>query len=61
VGRIHDRMPMLVEPERYAAWLDPSRTDPEELTGLLVPASPGRLPVGRREVGGQVGGETSRA
>jgi putative SOS response-associated peptidase YedK len=43
VGRIHDRMPLLVEPERYAAWLDPSRNDPEELTGLLVPASPGRL------------------
>ena len=43
VGRIHDRMPMLVEPERYAAWLDPSRTDLDELTGLLVPASPGRL------------------
>jgi putative SOS response-associated peptidase YedK len=43
VGRIHDRMPMLVEPERYAAWLDPSQTDPDELKGLLVPASPGRL------------------
>jgi putative SOS response-associated peptidase YedK len=43
VGRIHDRMPLLVEPERYAAWLDPARTDPEELTGLLVPAAPGRL------------------
>ena len=43
VGRIHDRMPMLVEPERYAAWLDPSRTDPDELVPLLVPAAPGRL------------------
>jgi putative SOS response-associated peptidase YedK len=43
VGRIHDRMPMLVEPERYAAWLDPSSADPEELKGLLVPAAPGRL------------------
>ena len=43
VGRIHDRMPMLVEPERYGAWLDPSRNDPEELKALLVPAAPGRL------------------
>jgi putative SOS response-associated peptidase YedK len=43
VGRIHDRMPMLVEPGRYAAWLDPTLTDPDELTGLLVPAAPGRL------------------
>ena len=43
VGRIHDRMPLLVEPERRAAWLDPTRTDPDDLTGLLVPATPGRL------------------
>jgi putative SOS response-associated peptidase YedK len=43
VGRIHDRMPMLVEPERYAAWLDPTVSDVEELKGLLVPAAPGRL------------------
>ena len=26
VSRIHDRMPMLVEPERFAAWLDPALT-----------------------------------
>ncbi len=43
VGQIHDRMPLLVEEERYAAWLDPTRDDPGELRGLLVPAAPGRL------------------
>src|SRR3954469_13888668 len=43
LGRIHDRMPLLVEPERYAAWLDPESTDPEDLRKLLVPAAPGRL------------------
>jgi putative SOS response-associated peptidase YedK len=43
VGHIHDRMPMLVEPERYGAWLDPTVSDPEELKRLLVPAAPGRL------------------
>ena len=43
VGHIHDRMPLLVERERWQAWLDPGRSDPEELTGLLVPAAPGRL------------------
>ncbi len=43
VGHIHDRMPLLVEPERYAAWLDPGTSDVEQLTGLLVPAAPGRL------------------
>ena len=43
VGQIHDRMPLLVEPERYAAWLDPLSTDPDHLRSLLVPAAPGRL------------------
>ncbi len=43
VGHIHDRMPLLVEPERYAAWLDPEPADPDALRELLVPAAPGRL------------------
>jgi putative SOS response-associated peptidase YedK len=43
VGRIHDRMPMLVEPGRFAAWLDPSLTGPDEARSLLRPATPGRL------------------
>ena len=43
LGHIHDRMPLLVERERYAAWLDPARSDPDDLRGLLVPAAPGRL------------------
>jgi len=42
VGHIHDRMPLLVEPERYAAWLDPA-TPADDAKGLLVPAAPGRL------------------
>ena len=44
VGMIHDRMPLLVESDRWAQWLDPaydgSTGDPR---GLLVPAAPGRL------------------
>jgi len=43
LGRIHDRMPLFVEPARYGAWLDPAVDDPAELLGLLVPAAPGRL------------------
>ena len=43
LGRIHDRMPLLVEKQRYAEWLDPSSSDPESLARLLVPASPGLL------------------
>jgi putative SOS response-associated peptidase YedK len=43
VGRIHDRMPLLVEPDRYQQWLDPEVFEPEQLRRLLVPAAPGRL------------------
>ena len=44
VGRIHDRMPLLVEPERYAEWLDPDIDDTRATSPrLLVPAAPGRL------------------
>jgi len=43
LGRLHDRMPMLVEPENWARWLDPHVTDVEGLRELLVPATPGRL------------------
>jgi putative SOS response-associated peptidase YedK len=43
VGHIHDRMPLLVEPDRYDAWLDPAVSDVDELKKLLVPAAPGRL------------------
>jgi putative SOS response-associated peptidase YedK len=43
LGRIHDRMPLLVERERYGTWLDPQLDDPQALRELLVPAAPGLL------------------
>jgi putative SOS response-associated peptidase YedK len=43
VGHIHDRMPLMVEPGRWAAWLDPRPAGRDELLSLLVPAAPGRL------------------
>ncbi|MEJ7795874.1 MAG: SOS response-associated peptidase [Nocardioides sp.] len=43
VGHIHDRMPLMVEPERRAAWLDPTVSSKDDLLSLLVPAAPGRL------------------
>ncbi len=43
VGHIHDRMPLMVEAERRAAWLDPTVSSKEDLLSLLVPAAPGRL------------------
>lgn len=42
LGHIHDRMPMLVEPSGYDAWLD-TEADPDHVTEVLVPAAPGRL------------------
>ncbi len=42
LGRIHDRMPLMVEPSSYDAWLDPGNAVASPLD-LLVPAAPGRL------------------
>jgi putative SOS response-associated peptidase YedK len=39
VGRIHDRMPMVIEPARWADWLDPAATSADELHGLMTPAA----------------------
>lgn len=49
LAEIHPRMPLALPPDRWGAWLDPSRTDPEELRKLLDPLAPGALrayPVG---------------
>ena len=43
VGHIHDRMPLMVEKDRWGAWLDPTTKDKDALLGLLVPAAPGAL------------------
>jgi putative SOS response-associated peptidase YedK len=43
VGQIHDRMPMIIDPDGWAAWLDPDNTDPGEVRSLLVPAVAGGL------------------
>lgn len=43
IGLVHERMPLLVEPDRYDEWLDPAPLSPADLTDLLVPATPGQL------------------
>lgn len=43
LGRIHDRMPLLVPRERWAAWLDPEAAVGDGAGELLVPAAPGLL------------------
>ncbi len=43
VGHIHDRMPLMVESDRWASWLDPTISSKDDLLSLLVPAAPGKL------------------
>ncbi len=38
VGEIHDRMPVILPPSAWEAWLDPANRDVEALRRLLVPA-----------------------
>ncbi|MBF0481035.1 MAG: SOS response-associated peptidase [Desulfovibrionaceae bacterium] len=37
VAPLHDRMPVLVEPQDDARWLDPKMTDPARLQDILAP------------------------
>lgn len=43
LGRIHDRMPMVVRPGDWATWLDPNLNDARAAVTLLRPATPGWL------------------
>jgi putative SOS response-associated peptidase YedK len=40
VQELHDRMPVILAPEDYAAWLDPENKDAEGLRKMLRPAEP---------------------
>ncbi|CAM5595341.1 hypothetical protein SGRIM128S_06341 [Streptomyces griseomycini] len=40
---IHPRMPLMLTPDRWDSWLDPSRTDVEDLRGLPAPPPPGLM------------------
>jgi putative SOS response-associated peptidase YedK len=39
VGHIHDRMPMVIDSDLWAEWLDPQNTGKADLLGLLAPAA----------------------
>jgi putative SOS response-associated peptidase YedK len=43
LGQIHDRMPMVIAPDRWSDWLDPACEDPADLMALLAPAASGGL------------------
>jgi len=51
VVRLHDRMPVVVDPERWDDWLDPD-ADVDELRSLLVP--PREVPLTVQRVGTRV-------
>jgi putative SOS response-associated peptidase YedK len=38
-GQIHDRMPMVIAPDRWSDWLDPGDGDAADLMPLLAPAA----------------------
>lgn len=43
LDRIHDRQPVVIEPEDWAAWLDPTATDDAHVTELLAHRPEGRF------------------
>ncbi len=42
-ARIHDRMPLIIAPQDYAAWLDPANRDLRMLKAMVRPYSPERM------------------
>jgi len=40
---VHNRMPVILDRERYDLWLDPRMQDPAEISELLKPYDPGRM------------------
>jgi len=43
VAKLHERMPVILEPEDFGLWLDPDEHGVERLRDLLQPAAPGVL------------------
>ena len=37
IARLHNRMPIILPPDTYARWLEPSPRQPSDLQGLLAP------------------------
>lgn len=45
VGHIHDRMPMVITPDHWEAWLDPRLSEVDEVRALMAPPAPGSLDI----------------
>ena len=51
LDRLHARMPVALDPERWASWLDPAMQDPDAVRALIASPGAGRFetyPVGPR-------------
>jgi len=47
LARVHDRMPVILKPDRFDLWLDPRTSDPAVLLPLLKPFPPGEMEMWR--------------
>ncbi len=43
LDRIHDRQPLVLDPQQWGAWLDPGITDADRVGELLAPSASGRF------------------
>jgi putative SOS response-associated peptidase YedK len=43
MASIHNRMPVILQPESYSRWLDPAAQPPDKLQGLLTPYPSGEM------------------
>jgi len=43
LAAVHDRMPLVLPRDRWAAWLDPAQRDPDAVLALTGPPPPGRF------------------
>ncbi len=43
LDRIHDRQPVVLDPEQWQDWLDPEVTEPDHVEALLAPPAQGRF------------------
>ncbi len=64
VSDMHDRMPVIVPPDKYSLWLDPDTTDFEAIRDILKPYDPElmrRYPVSTRLNNSKIDGAESAA
>jgi putative SOS response-associated peptidase YedK len=43
MSALHDRMPVIIPPDKYSLWLDPAQHDGKKLSGLLRPFDSGEM------------------